>query len=135
MLERFANNEMQEVPFNIVDTLMFNGQNLMCEQLFEQNDWGGLAYDTMDEFVNTIIRHGCRRNNIVPTLQARFNNVSEQPFQECNRLTITQFCMTIYYDPNDVINTLVEEDDEFERRLNKKLNKDTKHKPKPKPFW
>ena len=128
-------NEMQEVPFNVVDTLMFNGQGLFCEQLFQHNDWGGIAYAAIGEYANTIIQRGCRQNNIVAALQARFNSVSEQPFQECNRLTITQFFMTIYYNPDEVINTLDDEDIEFERRVHNALYKNTNHKPKPKPFW
>ena len=119
---QFGESEMQEVPFNVVDTLMFNGQGLFCEQIFEHNDWGGFAYHSLAEFVNNLVQFGVTVNNIIPSMQARFNSVSAQPFPECNRLTITQFEITVYYDPDDVIDTINEED-ERQRRLNDDLRR------------
>ena len=75
----FGESEMQEVPFNVVDTLMFNGQGLLCEQLFTHNDWGGVAYHSLATFVNNLVQFGATVNNIIPSVQARFNSVSEQP--------------------------------------------------------
>ena len=113
---------MQEVPFDQVQTMLFNGQGLLCEQLFEDNDFGGAAYNLLSNIVNTAILLGATQQQLIPLLQNRFHSISDEPFDECNRLTITQFQSTIYYEPGDILSTIIaEEENAQQMRPNLKI--------------
>ena len=83
-------------------TIKFNGQCLINEQIFDHYDFEGIAYRTIAEFANRIIVPGMTIQDFINRMRARYHSVSQQPFADCNRLTVTQLYTTIYYDPSDI---------------------------------
>ena len=64
----------------------------------------------LTDFINAHVQPGMVVDQIVRMMQAIYPSISLTPFDECNRISITQIMTTIYYHPDEVIGVLANRD-------------------------